>query len=424
MLKGEFFSKFVKNAKLLNGEDENITDYRDMVKVLVDGYVERVKIADAPMIYGFDEKYSVENMYPNITKRWSSINQQKPSEIFYKSDMVIFLKTSNGDVPFNLLDTESELINDAEQVQRKEYNFKTLSKFEALVESSGTSTFVSELTARYIGLVTHFSDISEDDLKDIDEDIILSFSSGELKDFLSSWKIKSFSKSSYIVSTYNLTFNLLDLDLVVGVDYFNISGDRTEYVKKNELLRYCDMFDNVQLAYILYGTFLGFGENQFEILRGLKMENIDKDKKVVIWDGVEYPIDDSFISLAEECNSITSYTEIAMKSSTIPKEHPLNPASEYILKPRMQSNNNNGLEQMASISVRTAIARASEYLFGDRKFNKTYLHRSGILHQMNIIEKETGVEWSTYLINSKDNGLMFKFNIRDMMNAYKINYKS
>lgn len=425
MRKIDFLNKYLeKDIDVDNviGAFDGFNGLRDTVSIKINNNIKELEICEVPQLLGFKSIYSVENQYPELAKKWSNLNNLNPSEVFYKSNKLVAVDTDDGIMTVNLIKSPESTLNDVEEIDRKSYNFKNLKWFKEKIKDIPINIFPTVLIGEYTKFVEYFLESMIDE--ESSDNIILRFSDFEFLEYFKSKDSKNYSKLSYLSATYNTMFKVLNLNLKVSMSNFNIDYNDTDFIKKDELLEYCELFNNPQTSFILYAVFMGLGDYHYEKLRSLKWEQIDSENKVIHYDDGDIPIDDEFIELARECNAITEYVENTNNGKSDGyRVFKLNPNSEYVLKPRKQSNNNDGLDMMASISIRFSLRSASDYIFGYNKLTKTYLHRSGILHRMNEIKKETGIRWTYHNILDEDNGLPFTFNLQDMIHSYRNVYE-
>ncbi|WP_101773491.1 hypothetical protein [Peptostreptococcus faecalis] len=394
-----------------------------------DGRVVSIPLCDIWKHYGFNSQYSISRQYPEFIDKWSDINPLKPDQIFFKANMVIALnddKDEESNIAYNPMLLELNPFNSDE---KKAYNFRTLQFVQEELKHDTIPTF-NEITAVYNHFIRYFKGDSFD-VESNHENIFLNLSNSDFLKYFTDLKVSSVGFAATKVRSYNRLFLLLGVDFNVKTEYFVNFIEPRKYASRDEIVAYCEELEDPQQAFLMYATFLGFGELQYKPLTLLKMSDIDEVNMVAnVTDGehnFQIEIDEYFIELAKKCNETrgkTVFRDDPIRMNPVEVFMDYNMESEYIIKARRLRNNNDGFDPISFEKARFMLREANEILFGvDNAVTRTDLKRSGILYRMYVIEQDTGIPWDSKSLKEDNPRLPLKFNVTDMMKWYEKIYK-
>ena len=264
---------------------------------------------------------------------------------------------------------------------------------------------------------------------------IIEMSKNELIDLCQEGKDKIANKSYYSmnvrVKAINDILKWLQMDITLSMRDFDIEevlacpDDR--FFTKEEMQDVCDLFINPQDKFIIYALFCGIYGKGYSDLLNLKVKDIDIENKIITTpSGRIIHMDNYLLDVAKDTIDPTwgatyyKYIPSENKGSTT-DTYDLNMSSEYVLKAKPYSKNNNGLDAMKVNGIQRRLIKLSE--LSDFNLSGTDILRSGMMHNMHLEELETGKEWTCASLEIwlKENGL--KAQPFELYRLYKNKYK-
>lgn len=233
----------------------------------------------------------------------------------------------------------------------------------------------------------------------------------------------------------NQIFEFLNVNKRISINDFSedmlkVNTDR--FYTKEELQDICEVFVNPQDKILLYGLFAGLRGTAYKELLELKIKDINFDESYIQLEDRKLEIDDYFKSILLDAidpvyggTYFKYYGETSSDKSN--KSYDLNMNSEYVIKSKPYTKNNNGLNPMTNSGFQTRIEKLSNVV--NRSLVPIDLVRSGIMSKMNDVEhywKTNGINnmfWGTETLISylKDNKL--KAEPFELLRIYKQKYK-
>lgn len=233
----------------------------------------------------------------------------------------------------------------------------------------------------------------------------------------------------------NQIFEFLNSNRRLAISDFNdemLKVDTKRFYTQSELQDVCESLVNPQDKILLYGLFAGLRGTAYKELLELKVEDINFEERYIQLKDRKLKIDDYFMCiLADAVDPV--YGSVYYKyydsnsSAKSNNSYELNMDSEYVIKAKPYSKNNNGLNPMTNSGFQTRIEKLSNVL--NRSLVPIDLVRSGIMARMNEIEnfweehnmvdKFWGTE--TLIPYLKDNKL--KAEPFELLRIYKQKYK-
>ena len=203
------------------------------------------------------------------------------------------------------------------------------------------------------------------------------------------------------------------------------------FYKEKELQDICETLVNPQDKIILYGLFAGLRGTAYKELLELKVKDINFDKNYIQLKDRRIEIDNYFKSILEDAVDPLfggTYHKYYNPNSgaTSNSSYALNMESEYVIKTKPYSKNNNGLNAMTNSGLQTRVEKLSNVI--NRPLVPIDIVRSGIMSRMNKIEEQWNKDskddfWGTERLIPflKENKL--KAEPFELLRIYKQKYK-
>lgn len=205
--------------------------------------------------------------------------------------------------------------------------------------------------------------------------------------------------------------------------------EEQRYFTKKELQDICDLFQNPQDRYIVYGIFSGIYGKAYSDLLELKVTDVDmgnrtvttKSGKTIVMDDYLYDVIKDTLDPEWGGYYLKTFSKGNEGTSTV--GYALNTKSKYVLRPKPYSKNRDGYDPMKLNGVQTRLKKLSEYL---PKINLSGidLYRSGLMHQMYMLEKNKNAVWTCASVEKwlKENGISAQ--PFELYRLYKNKYQS
>lgn len=243
---------------------------------------------------------------------------------------------------------------------------------------------------------------------------------------------RSYVSLQVMLDAVNYILKWADSEVKLSMTDFNIDEVLTKandrFFTKQEIQDICDLFINPQDKFIVYGIFCGVYGKGYNDLLELKTENLDMENRLINTpSGKVIEMDEYLYDVLKDTidrvwgGTYYKYIEDGNEGSTT-DSYALNMESEYVLKPKPYSKNNDGLDPMKLNGIQRRLLKLSEYT--ETNLSGIDLLRSGIMYKMNLIEQETGKEWTCASLKEwfKENEI--KGQVFEIYRTYKIKYKS
>lgn len=391
----DFFNKYYDDRNKI--DLDNAVDPNQKI-ILKDG--SKVKMSNIHLVCGFDEKYTLDKVYPQIWDYWAD-SSILPSMLFFRDDRRISLKINDkktnvktgfitnflkftilGDeeITINLKDKNSfyDYINDKNLVINDEYFLEVYNKYEKILRDR------TKIKCREL--------INVDDVK--------------------------YSEVSRFIVAANVLFKWLELP--IRLEFCDFKDRSSQLPSYNEVIYYVNSVKDTDVRFIIMCLLAGIpiGRNRYEGIGGIKKSDIDRKNNTLnfIYDEKNYTIgvSDFFINTLDACSEQLTYIERRGKEETV---RFFNPNSEYVLKSKISEKTKFGVEPM-DIHVIRNIVRKLDFKIHD-------LIRIGAMYRMNQIQlKENSFNWSanTIVDRMKEFSPVRKFDIRMFLHDYKETY--
>lgn len=193
----------------------------------------------------------------------------------------------------------------------------------------------------------------------------------------------------------NQIFDFLSSSKRISLSDFSedmLKVNTSRFYTKKELINICESLVNAQDKIILYGLFAGLRGTAYKELLQLKVSDINFEEGYIQLEDRKLEIDDYFKGILEDAidpiyGSVYHkyYDPNAGAKSNCSYE--LNMDSEFVIKAKPYSKNNNGLNAMTNSGFQTRVEKLS--IITKRSLVPIDLVRSGIMSRMNNLE----VQW-------------------------------
>lgn len=214
----------------------------------------------------------------------------------------------------------------------------------------------------------------------------------------------------------NSILRWVNSNVTVSMKDFNtekvLEQDNDRYYTKEEIQDLCDILINPQDKFIIYGLFCGICGKAYSDLLELKISDVDMVNRVLTTkSGKTISIDNYLYDIIKDCQDETfggfyyKYFKASENEVMTTKGYKLEMSSEYIIKSKPYSKNNQGRSPMTLNGIQSRFKRLSEAL--EMEISGTDIVRSGIMHIMYQLEENKGISWSHAKIDKwvKENGI-------------------
>lgn len=191
-----------------------------------------------------------------------------------------------------------------------------------------------------------------------------------------------------------------------------LEQDRDRYYTKEEIQDLCDLLINPQDRFIIYGLFSGICGKAYSDLLELKINNIDMVNRVLTTkSGKIISIDDYLYDIIKDCQDETfgsfyyKYFKANENEGMTSKGYKLEMSSEYIIKSKPYTRNNQGRDPMTLNGIQSRFKRLSEAL--EMEISGSDIVKSGLMYTMHQLEENKGIVWTHAKIEkwAKENGI-------------------
>lgn len=241
--------------------------------------------------------------------------------------------------------------------------------------------------------------VEEDDVRGLERDSL----GRERKAISTSIANRSYGAMQTRVEAINDILGWLKSDIKLSMRDFDSNKvlkktDKQRYFTKEEIQDICDLFLNPQDKYIVYGLFSGIYGKAYSDLLELKVEDVDminrtiatKSGKVIVMDDYLYDVIKDTLDPEDGGYYLKTFADGNEGTST--EGYALKTDSEYVLRPKPYAKNNNGYDPMKLNGIQTRLKKLSEA--SEVKLSGLDLYRSGLMHQMHLMEENKGAKWT------------------------------
>lgn len=166
---------------------------------------------------------------------------------------------------------------------------------------------------------------------------------------------------------------------------------KNRYFTENEIMSFCNLLINPQDKFLVYGLFCGINGKANQDLLGLKVDQIDMDKRIIKLEDRMISIDDFMYDI---CLDVLDpvYGGIYYKYTVDGREdrsnnsYELNFESPFVIKTKPYSKNNYGTMQMKVAGLTKRLHKLTEIT--GIPVSPIDVYRSGIMNKMYKIKKE------------------------------------
>lgn len=202
----------------------------------------------------------------------------------------------------------------------------------------------------------------------------------------------------------------------------DIKKNLFEYPTLSEILDICNSLINYQDRFIVYSVFCGFAELSLYNLRNLKVKDVDFDNNIVYDNDKKVDVDDIFIDLASKTKKQRTYYKLmspeSLQNLTTSLSYDFNQESEYLIKTKPTSKNENGIKPISQIALRQRFSFLNDTLDA-WTLTPRHLRIAGFMHKMH--EEHEG-KWTINMINEFKEKLGYKIDSHEVLITYNQKY--
>lgn len=178
-------------------------------------------------------------------------------------------------------------------------------------------------------------------------------------------------------------------DLCLKINDFKNIFSESDLFTKDEIIEICNLLENVQDKFIVYGLFMGIKGNKYMDLVGLKTKDINFETKeiklpsgkIIIMDGY---LEDILRNVTDKELGSCYYKLNRSGLYDINSFYKFNMSSEYVLKVKPTVNNNDGRGMMSFQGLQTRFKGLSSVL--GTNILGVNIYRSGAISKMHEIK--------------------------------------
>lgn len=176
---------------------------------------------------------------------------------------------------------------------------------------------------------------------------------------------------------------------------------RRKFISKRDVINICNKLRNTQDKILIYATYSGVTGDKLEDLRNLKYSDFCPLEEVVVVKDREVKIDYFLQKLLEEGkDEKVYYINNGNVANGAKNKFEINTESEYVLKGKPTTVNNNGKDPIGYPSLQSRMKTISEIVGINLTYNT--LHRSKVVEDMCLLKKDwRHKEVDEYLKNNK-----------------------
>ncbi|MCC0707251.1 hypothetical protein [Clostridioides sp. ES-S-0190-01] len=236
---------------------------------------------------------------------------------------------------------------------------------------------------------------------------------------------KTYNAIMAIIFKVNKIFKTLNYDIHFSKPKNLVAEfDLSKYLTHNEVISVCSKLTNAQDKFIIYAAFCGLIGKDAEDIRGIKIKDIDLEKRLIKLKDTEFKLDKLLSDFTKETLEQKEYKQYLEQDSNAAEFYLFNSNSEYLIKTKPDARYGNGLKEIGYSTIRKRLLIINDYLDNKVQLNFTNLKISGIMHQMQVNEKkytQSGC-WTNKSLKEfkEDNSLNFK--IQEVLSIYKQKY--
>ncbi|MCC0682523.1 hypothetical protein IC218_19970 [Clostridioides sp. ES-S-0005-03] len=236
---------------------------------------------------------------------------------------------------------------------------------------------------------------------------------------------KTYNAIMAIIFKVNKIFKTLNYDIHFSKPKNLVAEfDLSKYLTHNEVISVCSKLTNAQDKFIIYAAFCGLIGKDAEDIRGIKIKDIDLEKRIIKLNDTEFKLDKFLFNFIKDTLKQKEYKQYLEQDSNATEFYLFNSNSEYLIKTKPDARYGNGLKEMGYSTIRKRLLIINDYLDNKVQLNFTNLKISGIMHQMQLNEKKytkSGYWTNKSLKEFKEyNDLNFK--IQEVLSIYKQKY--
>lgn len=302
------------------------------------------------------------------------------------------------------------------------YNLRNQQEIDNLIEnwSPRDKTIASKMYSELI----HYLERNNKLITEDNCNIAVNLVSSDTEDFVNATIGKDRYKTSATkTSILTKLMNELNLDISFKcINPDNIKKNLFEYPSFKEILDICNSLINYQDRFIVYSVFCGFTELNLHNLRYLKVSDVDFENKIIIYNGKKVSVDNIFIDLADKTKRQKTYYKLmrpeSLENSTTSLSYDFNQESEYLIKTKPTSKNENGIKPISQIALRQRFSFLNETL-ESWTLTPRHLRIAGFMHKMYEEKKD---KWTIQMVNDLKNKLGYKIDSHEVLITYNQKY--
>lgn len=236
---------------------------------------------------------------------------------------------------------------------------------------------------------------------------------------------KTYNAIMAIIFKVNKIFKILNYDIHFSKPKNLVAEfDLSKYLTHNEVISVCSKLTNAQDKFIIYAAFCGLIGKDAEDIRGIKIKDIDLEKRIVKLKDTKFKLDKFLFDFTKDTLEQKEYKQYLDQGSNAAEFYLFNSNSEYLIKTKPDARYGNGLKEIGYSTIRKRLLIINDYLDNKVQLNFTNLKISGIMHQMQLNEKKYTKSgyWTNKSLKEfkEDNDLNFK--IQEVLSIYKQKY--
>ena len=222
-----------------------------------------------------------------------------------------------------------------------------------------------------------------DDIKNITKKDVDAF-------FLEITKNSTYTTAKGYVAILNKIFrkNNIDITLTINDDEIKEKKETRGICSKVEVEMAVDNLINPIDKFIVMAIYNGISGNRFAEILNLKKTDINLKSSTITVNGKTIIMDDVFRKIAIDTLNQKEYANLTADGDV--KYYELNPASEYVLRPRPLKRNNNGLEPLGFEGFKTRFKNIVSSI--GLNTTASTLEKSGYIEKMHSIKEDWKVE--------------------------------
>lgn len=208
--------------------------------------------------------------------------------------------------------------------------------------------------------------------------------------FLEITKNSTYTTAKGYVAILNNIFRKNNIDITLTINDYEIKEKKETrgICSKVEVEMAIDNLINPIDKFIVMAIYNGISGDRFAEILNLKKTDINLKSSTITVNGKTIVMDDVFRKIAIDTLNQKEYANLTADGDV--KYYELNPASEYVLRPRPLKRNNNGLEPLGFEGFKTRFKNIVSSI--GLNTTASTLEKSGYIEKMHSIKEDWKVE--------------------------------